>query len=67
MSYEIYTRVHSFTVTTTQTIEAQTIQNIIWDNSGNKIAAIRYIRELFKPICLKDAKEIYEAVEAEQR
>ena len=43
------------------TITAQSIRNIIHDNTTNKITAIKDIRNLWG-IGLKDAKEIYEAV-----
>lgn len=65
--FTVNSKVYSFTVTTEQVISAQDIQNIIWDNGGNKITAIKLIRDRFRPIGLKDAKEIYEAVEAEGR
>ncbi len=58
------TRTHAFQVVSKQTILYQSILNFYWDEP-NKIACIKQIREEFKPICLKDAKEIYEHVEAE--
>ena len=57
-------RTHAFEVVSKQTILYQTILNFYWDEP-NKIACIKRIREEFKPIGLKDAKEIYEAVAKE--
>lgn len=54
-------KVHSFTVTTEQTILAQDIRDIIW-NSDGKIDGIKAIRLRYAPIGLRDAKEIYEAI-----
>ena len=62
MSYEVITKTHAFTVTSVQTILADDIQYIV-DTCHNKIDGIKRIRAQYSPIGIKDAKEIYEAVE----
>ncbi len=61
--YTTNTKVESFTVTTEQVIPVYQIHDIIY--RFNKIDAIKEIRRL-AIISLKDAKEIYEAVEAQR-
>jgi hypothetical protein len=56
-----HNRVNYFTVTSEQIVSADSIREII-ANTLNKVMAIKEIRDQYRPINLRDAKEIYEAV-----
>lgn len=64
MSFETHRKINHFSVISEQVISANSIRDIIATTS-NKIMGIKAMRERYKPIGLRDAKLIYEAVEAE--